>query len=114
MAAQNGSMVITAPNGRSLVTDIYLPDAVATLWTFNPSSAALAASQAQLVIPCDGIISDISMATAPTATGANLQLDSANISGNTIRYANFLAANPNRPKLRIPVRKGQILTALQF
>jgi len=114
MAASNSTLVIQAANGRTVSIDGYVPDATGTLITWNPSGLASSTSQSQLVVPVDGIIVDYIAVAAPTAVGFNIQLDSASIPGNTLRHANQLCTLANRAKLRIPVRKGQILTALQF
>jgi len=71
-------------------------------------------STANLVIPEDGVIVDYVQVAAPTAVGFNIQLDSASVPGNTLRHANQLCTLATRQKLRIPVKRGQILSALQF
>jgi hypothetical protein len=114
MAASNATLIITANNGRTLSIDAYVPDATATLVGFNPSGLASSASNTQLVVPADGVITDWVAVAAPTAVGLNIQLDSASVPGNTLRHANQLCTLPTRAKLRIPVKRGQILTALQF
>jgi hypothetical protein len=114
MAASNSTLVIQGNNGRTLQIDGYVPDATGTLITWNPTGLAASTSPSQLVMPVDGYIVDYIAVAAPTAVGFNIQLDSASVPGNTLRHANQLASLPNRAKLRIPVRKGQILTALQF
>jgi hypothetical protein len=114
MAAQNGTLFITSMNGRTHAIDFYSPDATGTNLTFNPSGLSGSGSQAQMVVPVTGFITDVSIAAAPTNVGANFQLDSASIPGNTLRWANQLSTLNNRPKLRMPVKQGQILTALTF
>lgn len=114
MAASNGTLVMLTKSGRTLSVDTYVPDAVATFITFNPTGLAAATSPSQLVIPEDGYIVDYVQVAAPTAVGFNIQLDSASQPGATLRHANQLCTLATRQKLSIPVRKGQILTALQF
>lgn len=114
MAASNGTLVIMTTTGRTLSIDTYVPDAVATFLTFNPTGLAASTSPSQLVIPADGVIVDYVQVAAPTAVGFNIQLDSASQPGATLRHANQLCTLANRQKLAIPVKKGQILTALQF
>ena len=114
MAASNGTLVISGRSGKVYSIDSYTPDAVATLLTFNPTGLAAATSQDQLVIPEDGMTTDYVQVAEPTAVGFNIQLASAAQPGATLRHANQLTTLPTRQKLRIPVRQGQILTALQF
>jgi hypothetical protein len=114
MAASNGTLVISGNNGKNYSVDCYVPDAVATQITFNPTGLAAATSPTQLVVPVDGYISDYAQVAAPTAVGFNIQLDSAAQPGATLRHANQLCTLATRQKLRIPVKRGQILTALQF
>jgi len=114
MAAQNGTMTLVGASGQTYTVDVYLPDAVATNWTFNPSGLAASTSTNYWKAPEKCMIVDVSIGTAPTAVGCIFTLSGANYTGQTIRYANQLAANPNRPRLKIPVPAGEQLGALQF
>jgi hypothetical protein len=114
MAASNGTLVIAGASGKVYSIDAYVPDATGTQLTFNPTGLAGTASSANLVIPENGIIVDYVQVAAPTAVGFNIALDSAAQPGATLRHANQLCTLANRQKLRIPVRRGQILSALQF
>jgi hypothetical protein len=114
MAASNGTIVIAGVSGKVYSIDTYVPDAVATFIGFNPTGLAGSASPTQLVIPEDGVIVDYVQVAAPTAVGFNIQLDSAAQPGATLRHANQLNSLATRQKLRVPVKRGQILTALQF
>lgn len=114
MAASNGTLIIQGRSGKVYAIDAYTPDATGTTLTFNPTGLAGSTSQSQLVIPEDGVIVDYIQVAAPTAVGFNIQLDSASIPGGTLRHANQLNTLPNRARLMLPVRRGQILTALQF
>jgi hypothetical protein len=114
MAASNGTLVIAGKSGKVYSIDTYVPDAVATYLGFNPTGLAASTSPTQLVIPEDGMIVDYVQVAAPTAVGFNIQLDSAAQPGAALRHANQLCTLSTRQKLRIPVRKGQILSALQF
>jgi len=115
MAANAGTILLrNVKTGQTITLDIYVPDAVATNLTFNPSGLSAATSPAAYTVPFDCVIEDVSIAAAPTAVGAIFQSGYTNINGATIRWANQLAANPNRPKLVIPLRAGTILSALQF
>ena len=114
MAASNATLVIAGNSGKVYSIDAYVPDAVATQITFNPTGLAAATSPTQLVIPENGVIIDYVAVAAPTAVGCNISLDSASQPGATLRHANQLCTLANRQKLRIPVKRGQILSALQF
>jgi len=114
MAASNGTLVISGASGKVYSIDTYVPDATGTLLTFNPTGLAGSTSPSTLVIPENGMITDYVQVAAPTAVGFNIQLDSAAQPGATLRHANQLTTLATRQKLRIPVRKGQLLSALQF
>jgi len=114
MAASNSTLVIAGKSGKVYSIDGYVPDATGTQITWNTTGLAASTSNAQLVIPEDGMIIDYVAVAAPTAVGFNIALDSAAQPGATLRHANQLCTLANRQKLRIPVKKGQILTALQF
>ena len=114
MAASNGTLVISGASGKVYSIDCYVPDATGTLLTFNPTGLAGSTSPSTLVIPESGMITDYVQVAVPTAVGFNVQLDSASQPGATLRHANQLTTLANRQKLRIPVRKGQLMSALQF
>lgn len=114
MAANAGTLVAVGASGRTYTFDVYVPDATGTYLTFNQSGLAASTSPSQFTTPESMTIVDISIAAAPTAVGAIFQMGQANINGATIRWANQLAANPNRMKLRIPLPSGVQISALQF
>jgi hypothetical protein len=113
MAATNGTIVIAGAN-KVYSIDVYIPDATGTQLAFNPTGLAASTSPTQLIVPTDGYIVDFISVTTPTAVGFNIALDSAAQPGATLRHANQLNSLANRQKLRIPVKRGQMLTALQF
>jgi len=114
MAANAGTLMLVGKSGRTYSVDVYVPDAVATFLGLNSSGLASSTSPTHYTTlePCT--IVDISVAAAPTAVGAIFQNGDANMNSATIRWSQQLAANPNRPKLRIPVPGGVQLSALQF
>lgn len=114
MAANAGTLLMTGRSGRTYTLDVYVPDATATNLTFSPSGLAASTSPSAWTVPEDCTIRDISIGAAPTAVGAIFQAGYTNINGGTVRWANQLAANPNRPKLSINLARGTILSAVQF
>lgn len=114
MAASAGTLIAVGKSGRTYSIDLYIPDAIATLVTFNPAGLAVIASPATWRAPEPCVITDVSTPAAPTAVGATITADGANINGGTIRWANQLAANPNRMRLNLPVAGGQFVGGLQF
>lgn len=114
MAAQNGSMVAMGRSGRSYNIDVYMPDAAATLLTFNVAGAAAATSSGTWVVPEDIVIVDYNLATAPTAVGVVLRANDAPINGGILRYASQLTTAATRAPIRIPVKGGVLLSGLQI
>jgi len=113
-AAANGTLYAVGKSGRQYVVDIYQPDAAATLMTFNPSGAAVAASLAYWRAPEDVFIRDFSIATGTACVGATFNSSGALINGATIRYANHLNTLNNRPPLNIGIRQGELLGAVSI
>jgi len=114
MAAQQATLTLIGKSGRSYAIDIYAPDAANTQITFNPSGAAGSNSPTTLRLPEDCVISDISIAASPTATGVVLYRNSGSIIGGSLRWANQLDSLVNRQKLRIPLNAGDFVSAVQF
>ena len=114
MAAQAGTIVLLGNSGRTYTVDTYVPDAVATFLGLNASGLASSTSPTHYTTlePCTLV--DISIGTAPTAVGCITQFGDANVNGGAVRWANQLAANPNRMKLRIPIASNTQLSFLQF
>lgn len=114
MAANAGTLLLRGVSGKSYTVDLYVPDAVATYVTFNGNGLAASTSPDNYRFPEDVVFEDISIAAAPTAVGTSLVADSATVNGGAIRWANQLAANPNRPKFAIGLKKGAIIQLLQY
>lgn len=113
MAATAGTFTFVGKSGQTYTVDAYVPDAVATQITFNPSGLAASTSPNYWKAPEECVLIDISGA-APTAVGATITLSGALYTGKTFRWANQLATLPNRQKLSIPIPKGEQVGALQF
>jgi hypothetical protein len=114
MAANAGTAVLVGKSGRTYTIDMYVPDAVSTFLGFSVSGLAASTSPTHFTTQEPCTLVDVSIAAAPTAVGAIFQKGDANVNGATIRWANQLAANPNRMKLRIPLEGGIQISALQF
>lgn len=114
MAANAGTVVLVGKSGRTYTVDAYVPDATATFLGLNSSGLAASTSPTTWRAPEECLLKDISIGAAPTAVGAILQLNNANANGGTVRWANQLAANPNRMRLNVPIRAGDFLSFLQF
>jgi len=114
MAAQAGTLKATTTGGKTILIDLYLPDATGTFLTFNSNGLAGTTSEDQHIVAEDMIVEDISVSAAPTAVGASMIVNSGNIPGTAVRWANQLAANPNRPKLAFGLRKGDQIKLQQF
>lgn len=115
MAASAGTLTMVGKkSGRTFAVDLYVPDAVATNLTFNPGGLAGTGSPATYRVPEDVVIIDISVAAAPTAVGAALQVNGAVANGGAVRWANQLSTLANRQKLALPVNAGDFIAFLQF
>jgi len=114
MAAQAGTIVLVGASGRTYTIDAYLPDATGTFLALNSSGLASSTSPTTWRAPENCTIKDVSVAASPTAVGCILQLNNANANGGTLRWANQLAANPNRMKLSLSVRAGDFMSFLQY
>lgn len=115
MAASAGTLVLKGlRTGKTYVIDVYIPDATATLLTFNPSGLAGTASPSTYRVSEDCLIIDIATATAPTAVGGAFNINGNVVAGGAFRWATQLSTNPNRNLLAIPVRSGDFIGATQF
>ena len=113
MAASAGTMVLRTRSGRTITVDVYVPDAVATLLTFNPTGLAASTSPSDFRCPEDAVIVDITTAAAPTAVGATFKINSGVVNGGTFRWADRLNTLSKRAALAIPVKAGDFISALQ-
>jgi len=114
MAAINATLVMQGlRTGKNYIVDVYAPDAVATLFTFNPAGNAVATSNASYRVPEDVLLKDIVAVGGPTATSFTWTKDGAVIAGGVCRWANQLAALPQRRDLNIPIPAGSFLGAIQ-
>lgn len=108
-AAGNATLTLITASGKTVTIDVYLPDAAATVCTFNPTGPAGTASPSTLRIPENARIYDISTAAVTTATSAVFVINSGLVNGGVIRWANQLNTLANRQKLNIPVRAGDFI-----
>lgn len=113
MAASAGSMVLVGKSGKTYTIDVYIPDAVATLLTFNPAGLAASTSPSDLRVPEDCVITDITTAAAPTAVGGTFKVNSGVLNGGTFRWADRINTLSNRFRLSVPLRAGDFLSCLQ-
>jgi len=113
MAAQAATFTFVGRSGQTYTVDAYVPDAVATKLTFNPSGLAASTSTDYWKAPEDVVLIDVSGA-APTAVGATLTKSGALYTGKTFRWANQLATLANRQKMNVPFPAGEMIGALQF
>jgi hypothetical protein len=114
MTANAGTIVAVGSSGRTYTVDAYVPDATSTFLALNPSGLASSTSPSTFRAPENLVIKDIAIGAVPSAVGCILQLNNANANGGTFRWAQQLAANPNRPKYNLPVRAGDFISFLQF
>lgn len=114
MAATNGTLIAVGKSGRTYGVDLYIPDAVSTLVTFNASGLAASTSPTTWRAPEDVVITDVVAVAAPTAVGATLTINQALANGGTVRWNNQLASLPNRAKLALAVRSGDFVGFTQF
>ena len=114
MAAQAGTVEFeAADDGQTFRIDIYIPDATATLLTWNNVGLAASTSTAYWTAPEDCYMTDVSGA-APTAVGFTLTFNGAPLPNSTFRWANQLATLATRMKTKIFVPKGTQVGGLQF
>ena len=114
MAAVLGTAVFIGKSGKTYTVDIQVPDAVASMVTWNPSGLAAATSTDYWKAPEDCILVDVSVAGAPTAVGASLTQSGAVYTGNTLRWANQSNALATRMKLKVPFSIGDQVGMLQY
>jgi len=113
MAASAGTMVLMGKSGRIYSVDLYIPDAVATFLTFNPSGLAASTSPSDYRVPEDCVLTDVTTATAPTAVGGTLKVNSGVVNGGTYRWADRLNTLSNRAKFAVPIRAGDFISIVQ-
>lgn len=115
MAATAGSLIMVGnKSGRTYTVDLYIPDATATLLTFNAAGLAGSGSPSTYRVPEDVTIIDVSIGTAPTAVGATLNVNGAVVNGGTLRWANQLQTLANRAKLAVGIKQGDFIGYTQF
>lgn len=113
MADSAGTAVFIGKSGRTYAIDLFIPDAVATLLTFNPAGLSVSTSPDTYRVPEDCILVDITTATAPTAVGGALKVNSGVVNGGTFRWADRLNTLSTRARFNVPIRSGDFISILQ-
>ena len=113
MTASAGTMVFQGKSGRIFSVDVYIPDATATLLTFNAAGLAAATSPDSYRVPEDCVLADVTTAAAPTAVGGALKVNSGVVNGGTVRWADRLNTLSNRARFAVPIKAGDFVSILQ-
>lgn len=108
MAATTGTIHAIGVSGAGYHVDAYVPDAVGGVWTFDNGAGAGSGSPPYYQFPEDVIITDVSMAGAPTATRGRFTSNGIP-SGSVFAVGTQLYSLNNRPKMNIKIRKGHML-----
>ena len=92
---------------------IYSSDVIAAPVTWNLNGVAAAGGQSFVIVPDDGIISDVSIATGQTVSTVGIvQLNDQNV-GSVFSWANQVNTLATRVSPQIQVRKGMKLAIIQ-
>lgn len=115
MAATAGTMKFIGVNsGEAYTVDLYIPDAVSTEITFEGVGLAGTTSKTYWVPPEDVVLTEISVAAAPTAVGAVMVFDGSPVKNRTFRHANQLATLASRLTHKLLIPAGTQFGAKQF
>lgn len=107
MAATTGTVHAVGVSGAGYHVDAYVPDAVGGLWTFDSGAGAGASSTPYYQFPERVIITDISMAGAPTATRGRITVNGAPTS-IVFAVGTQLYSLNNRPLMNVKIEKGRM------
>lgn len=114
MAATTGTVSAKGvTTGQMYHIDAYVPDAVASVWTFDGGGGAGSGTQTFYSFPEPVIIEDISMAAAPTATRGRITANNVP-TASCIRYGNHLYSLNNRPYIGVKLKAGTQLGILNL
>jgi len=116
MAAQNGTAKFQdLKTKEDYIVDVYFPDAVSTICTFNPQGLSASTSPEYWKVPNNGVIfKEIVLATAPTAVGAVITLSGNKLNNFALRYAEVLVALNNRLTFNVVIPGGEQFGLLQY
>lgn len=106
MAATTGTIQAKGlKTGQGYSIDAYVEDAVGGVWRFDSGAGAGATSAVDYAFPEPVIVTDVSMAAAPTATRGRFTGNGVP-SASVIRYGNHLYSLNNRPNPNVKIRQG--------
>ena len=113
MAATQGTMTFIGRSGKTYIKDVYLSDTVNTPINFDGGIGASATSPLEVTFPEEVILKDVALVTGAAQT--KLQLARGGVpTGDMLRHTLHLNTLAFRPALRIGVRAGVRLTAIQL
>ena len=111
MAAQSGSMVLAGHSPAEI--GIYFDDTAGNMVRYDAGSGAGAATPTDFIPAMNCVLHDIVLAAATGQTKTQINVAGRPV-GSVILNALHLASVTTRPKLNIPVRKGQKLEMIQL
>jgi len=113
MAAQVGVATFLGASGRRYSKAIYASDTTGVPAKFDNGSGANANGDPNIQFRENVILTDVSMAAAPTVTQLVVTVDGRQ-TGDTLQLASQLAATANRVALSIPLPVGSRMGLVQL
>lgn len=110
-AAEPCTFTLIGKSGVTYHIDVLSADAVAGALYFNPVGNAATTSPTFFQVPEDCWITDVSITTGTTCTGANLMMNGISIPVQ-LRWATQLDTNTGRPALRIFYPAGTFISGV--
>lgn len=115
MAASAGNMeFVSVATGEKYIVEAYIPDAIATQFTFATIGLAATTSPVYWAAPEDVVLTAVNVAAAPTAVGGTITFDGSPVKNHTFRHALSLATLANRQGHKLFVPAGTQVGVLQF
>jgi hypothetical protein len=115
MAATAGNIVLVdVATGEKYTVECYIPDAIATNYTFATIGLAVTTSPTYWSAPTDCVLTEIMSVVAPTAVGGTITFDGSPVKNHTFRHALQLGTLATRQGHKLFVPAGTQVGVLQF
>lgn len=111
---QSCTFILRAMNGSTKALDAYVSDVANASVRFDSGAGSSSTSDTFWIAPVDCIIEDFAMVTGTADTTRIQVVKNAVSTGQILRYTVHLTSLNNRPRLAIPLKAGDKLSATQL
>lgn len=105
----NGTMTLQLANGQTRSVNFYVSDLAGVYAKWATTHLSGANDPDNYVMPMNGVLKDVSIATGPTVSKALILEVNGNTAGTVYDYITFVSTAPYRPPQNVIINQGSVI-----